>query len=255
MKTSRNSHIANNMKISLLGKILDLMLPRTCAICSNRLVGSEEMICCSCLLAQPWTDFWAHPYDNEMAKCFWHLIPIERSSALYYHVSHTTSARPIYQLKYGHRQEMGIYLGEFLASKGLDVDFFEGIDAIIPLPLAPKREKERGYNQSLLIAKGISHLTHLPIIKDAVSRTVFHESQTHKNRRERLTNVEHVFCLNTQYHDQEGKHPICELADKHLLLVDDVCTTGATIISCAQELQKAGKMRFSVLTIGFAYDL
>ncbi len=230
------------------------MLPRTCAVCGNRLVGSEEMICCSCLLDQPWLHFWAHPYDNEMAQLFWHLIPIQRCCALYHHLSHTPSARPIYQLKYGHRKEMGIYLGELLGSKGLESGFFEGIDAIIPIPLAPKREKERGYNQSLLIAQGISHLTHLPIIKDAVNRTIFHESQTHKNRAERQDNVEHVFSLSTHYHDPNGQHPISQLAGKHLLLIDDVCTTGATIISCAHELQKAGKMQFSVLTIGFAHD-
>ena len=242
------------MKISLIGKILDLMLPRTCAVCGQRLTGSEEMICCSCLLDQPWVHFWTHPYDNEMAKLFWHLIPIERCSALYHHLSHTPSARPIYQLKYGKRKEMGIFLGEMLASKGLDTDFFEGIDAIIPIPLAPKREKERGYNQSLLIAQGISRLTHLPIIEDAVSRSTFQESQTHKNRAERQANVEHVFNLSPHYHDHEGKHSISELAGKHLLIVDDVCTTGATIISCAHELQQAGKMRFSVLTVGFAHD-
>ena len=242
------------MKISLIGKILDLLQPRTCAICGNKLMGSEEMICCSCLLDQPWIHFWDQPYDNEMAQLFWHLIPIERCCGLYHHLSHTSSAHPIYQLKYCHNKEMGIYLGEMLASKGLETNFFEGVDAIVPIPLAPKREKERGYNQSLVIAQGISRLTHLPIIKDAVSRTIFQESQTHKNRTERLANVEHAFHLNTQYQDPEGRHPISQLAGKHLLLVDDVCTTGATIISCAQELKKAGKMQFSVLTVGFAHD-
>lgn len=140
----------------------------------------------------PGTDTWEQPYDNEMAKLFWHLIPIERCCALFHHISHATSARAVYQLKYMHHPEMGIYLGRMLAKKGLSIQFFDGIDAIIPIPLTRKREKERGYNQSLLIAKGIQQLTHLTIIKDAVRRKKFSESQTHKNRQERLENVSQV---------------------------------------------------------------
>lgn len=180
------------MRTSLLRNILDLFFPRTCAICGNVLAGGEEMICIKCLFRMPGTDTWKQPYDNEMAKLFWHLIPIERCCALFHHISHATSARAVYQLKYMHHPEMGIYLGRMLAKKGLGIQFFDGIDAIIPIPLTRKREKERGYNQSLLIAKGIQQLTHLTIIKDAVRRKKFSESQTHKNRQERLENVSQV---------------------------------------------------------------
>lgn len=180
------------MRTSLLRDILDLFFPRTCAICGNVLAGGEEMICIKCLFRMPGTDTWKQPYDNEMAKLFWHLIPIERCCALFHHISHATSARAVYQLKYMHHPEMGIYLGRMLAKKGLSIQFFDGIDAIIPIPLTRKREKERGYNQSLLIAKGIQQLTHLTIIKDAVRRKKFSESQTHKNRQERQENVSQV---------------------------------------------------------------
>ena len=150
---------------------------------------------------------------------------------------------------------VGIYLGRMLAKKGLGIQFFDGIDAIIPIPLTRKREKERGYNQSLLIAKGIQQLTHLTIIKDAVRRKKFSESQTHKNRQERLENVSQVFEAAATYHDGQGEHPITQLEGKHILIIDDVCTTGATIISCAETLIKAaGKMKISVLTVGFAHD-
>lgn len=243
------------MKISLLGKILDFLLPRTCACCGDYLSGNEEMICIKCLFRMPWTNYWEHPYDNEMAKCFWHLIPIERCSALYYHVSKTQAAHPIYRLKYGNDPDIGIYLGEFLGEKGQRYNFFEGIDAIVPIPIARKREKERGYNQSYIIAKGIQNITHLPIIRDCVTRTVFVQSQTKKDRLERRINVDQVYRLADAYHDQYGKHPISHLAGKHLLIIDDVCTTGATITSCAQELMKAGKMKFSVLTVSFAHSI
>lgn len=242
------------MEISLLGNILDFLMPRTCACCGDCLSGSEEMICSRCLFNLPWTDFWDHPYDNEMAKCFWHLIPIERCCSLYYHVKDTIAARPIYRLKYGNDTDIGIYLGEILGEKGMRNRFFEGIDAIVPIPIARKREKERGYNQSYIIAKGVQRITHLPIISDCVTRTVFVQSQTKKDRLDRRINVDHVYKLSDTYHDQDGKHPISQLAGKHLLIIDDVCTTGATITSCAQELMKAGKMKFSVLTVSFAYN-
>lgn len=243
------------MHTSLLEDIINLFFPRTCAICGKVLTGGEEMICIKCMLRMPRTDTWEHPYDNEMSKLFWHLIPIERCCALFHHISHATSARAVYQLKYMYHPEMGIYLGKMLAQKGLSIQFFDGIDTIIPIPLTRKRQKERGYNQSLLIAKGIRQLTHLPIIKDAVKRNKFSESQTHKNRQERQENVSQVFEAAETYHDEQGKHPITELEGKHILIIDDVCTTGATIISCAETLIKAaGKMKISVLTVGFAHD-
>lgn len=86
------------MRTSLLRDILDLFFPRTCAICGNVLAGGEEMICIKCLFRMPRTDTWKQPYDNEMAKLFWHLIPIERCCALFHHISHATSARAVYQL-------------------------------------------------------------------------------------------------------------------------------------------------------------
>ena len=199
------------MRTSLLRDILDLFFPRTCAICGNVLAGGEEMICIKCLFRMPGTDTWKQPYDNEMAKLFWHLIPIERCCALFHHISHATSARAVYQLKYMHHPEMGIYLGRMLAKKGLGIQFFDGIDAIIPIPL--------------------------------------------KNRQERQENVSQVFEAAATYHDGQGEHPITQLEGKHILIIDDVCTTGATIISCAETLIKAArKMKISVLTVGFAHD-
>ncbi len=240
------------MRISLLGKIIDLFFPRYCVECGNRLVGTEEMICTSCLINLPYTDTWSNPYENKMAKMFWGRIPIERCAALFYYRSHSLPSNIIYKLKYFDRPEVGIYMGRFIAHKGKD--FFDGIDAIIPIPLAPKRLKSRGYNQSEMIAYGIQKTTGLPIITDAVTRTVFTESQTHKNRWQRLENVEHVFQLSESYHLGKEKHPISDLAGKHLLIVDDVCTTGSTIIACCKQLMKAGKIKFSVTSIGWAHD-
>lgn len=253
------------MQLSLLGKILDLFFPRFCIECGNRLVGSEEMLCASCLISLPYTSTWADFYENEMAKMFWGQIPIERSVALFRYQSHSMPSNIIYKLKYFDHPEIGAYMGRLIALEGLDHSntqkdggkndgLFDGIDAIIPIPLTPKRQKHRGYNQSEMIARGIQEITHLPIITDAVKRTVFTESQTHKDRWQRLENVEHVFQLSDSYHLGKEKHPISDLMGKHLLMVDDVCTTGATIIACCKQLMKVGNIKFSVASIGWAHD-
>ena len=119
---------------------------------------------------------------------------------------------------------------------------FDDIDALVPVPLAKKRERERGYNQSMMLAKGVSEVTSLPIANQVVRRTRFAGSQTRRGRWERNENVEDVFELQ----DADS------ISGKHLLLIDDVVTTGATIIACAKEMQKASNVRISVLALGFA---
>ena len=152
------------MRLSILGKIINLLLPRYCPVCDNRLLGSEEMLCINCLKHLPLTMTWSDPYENEMAKMFWGRIPIERCAALIYYSSHSKTSNAIYQLKYHHRPDIGTYLGRLIGSKGLEINFFEGIDAIIPIPINRKRQQERGYNQSEEIAKGIQEKTGLHII-------------------------------------------------------------------------------------------
>ena len=243
------------MKLSLLGNIIDFLFPRYCAICDERLLGTEEMLCATCLLDLPITPTWEAPYENNMAKMFWGRIPVEKCVALFYYHSHSNPSYIIYKLKYHHRPDAGNYLGRLIASKGIESDFFKDIDAIIPIPITKSRRKTRGYNQSEEIARGIQERTQLPIITDAIRRVTFTESQTHKNKRQRQENVEHAFQLATYYHDEKGrKHPITDLTGKHLLIVDDVCTTGATVNACCQELMKAGKMKFSFTSVGWTKE-
>lgn len=247
-----------NMKLSILAKIIDLLFPRYCPVCGNRLSGDEESICMSCNLHLPRTDTWEAPYENEMAKMFWHQIPIEKACALFEYKGHSFSSNILYQLKYNHHPEIAYNMGQLLAQEGLRVNFFYDIDGIIPIPLAPNRLKERGYNQSEEIAKGIAELTHLPIYTDIVRRNSFTESQTHKNRWQRQMNVSEVFELYPESNKRkrrkhQGKSSPTSLEGKHFLIIDDVCTTGATIISCCQTIMKAAKgLKFSVISIGWA---
>ena len=226
--------------ISFWRRLLDLISPRICVVCGRRLSVTEEVICNKCNLHLPRTGFSNNPYENEMAKLFWGQIPIERAAALFHYESHAEIANIIYQLKYKNHPEIGPLMGRMVATELKRDDFFDGIDVIIPVPLTKKRFRQRGYNQSEEIAKGISEVTGLPVNKEVVKRTAFKGSQTRRSRWDRQENVEYAFELT----------PGEPIAGKHLLIVDDVVTTGSTIVACAKELVKAGSVKISVLSLG-----
>lgn len=228
--------------ISFWHRLLDLISPRFCVVCGHRLSVTEDVVCGKCLFHLPRTGFHRNAYENEMAKLFWGQIPIEKATAFFYYEAHAETANIIYEMKYKDHPEIGEVMGRVLARELESAHFFDGIDGIIPVPLAKKRMRQRGYNQSMEIARGISGISGLPILDKAVKRTSFTGSQTNKGRWERNENVEKVFKLADS----------SAVKDKHLLVIDDVVTTGATIIACARELVKAGHVKVSVLSLGFA---
>lgn len=143
------------MRPSFLQRIIDLVAPRTCAICGERLMPEEDGICVACNLHMPRTDHLLAPYDNPLAQCFWGRIRhIEKSAALIYHHGGQRSSYPIYSLKYNHNRAAGTILGRLMAKEMMTTGFLDDIDCILPVPLAPVRRKERGYNQSEVIAEG-----------------------------------------------------------------------------------------------------
>ena len=223
-------------------RLLDLIAPRCCVVCGNRLALTEETLCAKCNFHLPRTGYQRDPLENPMAKMLWGQIRVERAAALYYHEPHAETANIIYQLKYKNHPEIGETMGRMMGREMQINHFFDGIDAIVPIPLAPKRLRQRGYNQSLELAKGIGSVTGLPLLDKVVRRNVFQGSQTMRGRWERNDNVAGVFALT----DADA------VKGRHLLIVDDVITTGATIIACAQQLSKAGDVTFSVLTLGYA---
>ena len=230
------------MTISFWSRLLDLISPRLCVVCGERLSITEEIICSKCNLHLPRTGYHRDPYENNLAKLFWGQIPIERATALFFYEAHAETANILYDLKYKNHPDIGIVMGRMMAREIQDSGFFEGIDTIVPIPLAKKRQRQRGYNQSLMLAKGVSEITGLPISQKVIRRTVFEGSQTSKGRWERQENVEKVFELT----DAQS------FIGKHLLIIDDVVTTGATIVACAKELAKAGDIKFSILALGYA---
>lgn len=230
--------------MSLTGRIVDLVIPRACCICGRRLAANEETVCTSCLLHLPFTDFLDDPYQNEMAKVFWGRVSnFEKAFALFYHIPHALSARMIYQLKYSDKPDIGVGVGKLMGKMVQERGFFKGVDCLLPVPLARKRQMERGYNQSEMIAEGLRDVSRLPVVKDAVRRISFGGSQTETGRVGRSENVENVFEV-----VNAGK-----IKGRHLLIVDDVVTTGATVCSLAKALHGAAEnVSISVVSIGYA---
>lgn len=222
-------------------RILDFISSRQCVVCGERLAPTEHSLCSTCLLHLPRTTYQFTPHDNPMAQLFWHLSPVEKAAALIFYEPHSEVAQLIYDLKYHDRPDIGEDMGRLMAGEMQLARFFDGIDLLLPVPLSRKRLRQRGYNQSEQLAIGISDVTHLPVVTKALRRTHFHQSQTQLSRRERQENVENLFEL------RNGSM----LQDKHVLLIDDICTTGATLLACCDALKAVPGIRLSVLTFGF----
>ena len=222
-------------------RILDFISPRLCDVCGRRLSPTERSLCSVCLLHLPRTTYQFTPEDNPMAQLFWHLIPIERAAALIFYEPHSEIAQLVYAMKYRNRPDIGEDMGRLMANEMQIAHFFDGIDMLLPVPLSRKRLKQRGYNQSEELARGISDVLHLPIVTNAVRRKHFIQSQTQLNRYERQENVMDMFEL----HDDR------QLKGHNVLLIDDICTTGSTLMACAETLRHIEGIQLSILTLGF----
>lgn len=205
----------------------------------------EEYVCGVCQIHLPRTFFHLHPLDNIMAKMFWGQIPVERATSMFLYQPQSDSSKILYSLKYNHKPEIGIVMGRMMANEVMASGFFEGIDMIVPVPLAQNRMKQRGYNQSEMLARGISEIIGIETNPQIVTRKEFKESQTRLNRHSRMENVNGQFVLTT-----DSAH----LAGKHILIVDDVATTGATVIACAAAFKDIEDIRFSVMTLAFTHS-
>lgn len=227
------------MAIDFLRRLSDVLAPRACVICSCRLAPTERMVCGSCLASIPFTGYEQEPTDNAMARLLWGHVQVERCAALFFYKGGSAPAHAIYRLKYDNRPYIGTYLGTLTAQLFASTNFFEGMSHIVPVPLTNRRLRSRGYNQSEVIARGVAEVTGLPVVCKALKRTTFSESQTHKDSWERWANVNEAFT----------PWKTTGLSGAHVLLVDDVMTTGATAAACIAALIKGGVGQVSVLTL------
>lgn len=228
------------MRTSIWTKLLDVISPRPCVICGERLSANEQVICGACHLHLPLTHYEKQPLDNPMARLFWGQFPVERAAALFFYEAQAPASHLIYDMKYHNRPEVAQSMGIITARQFAAEGFFDGIDALVPMPITWRRRWQRGYNQSYEIARGITEVISLPIHHHVVKRIRFKKSQTKQHAWERLRNVDDAFCLVRPE----------RISGLHLLLIDDIVTTGATVSACGRELAKAQDVRISVLSLG-----
>lgn len=227
--------------MNILTDIREFFFPRLCVACGNRLLQDEKGLCLRCSSDLPYTHLYGS--GNEMEKCFWGRMPIVRASSLFYYNKKSNVAQVLYAMKYHGQRRLCIEMGRQLAEELLPHDFFSGIDYIIPVPLHRNRFHDRGYNQCELLAQGVSQKTGISILTDAIFRTRNNPTQTHKGSNERWDNTRELFRKSERCPDIRGKH---------ILLIDDVLTTGATLISCADAIANIADIRISILTLAWA---
>lgn len=224
-----------------LGSFVSLLFPRCCIVCGRPLAKGEECLCTMCNINLPRTGYHLKE-DNPVEKLFWGKIPLERATSFFFYRKGSDFRQILHQLKYGGQKNIGAIMGRYMAAELQESGFFEDIDVIVPVPLHKKKQRLRGYNQSEWIARGIAAVTGIPIDIEAVVRHKNTETQTSKSSLERWENVNGIFEL---YHADP-------LTGKHILIVDDVLTTGATTVECASCLTKIEGVRISVLTLAIA---
>ena len=225
----------------LPGDFLSLLFPRVCQCCGEHLVKNEDIICTSCIYDIPVTDF-HNRRDNELEKAFWGRCYIERAAAWAPYTRGGKVQRLIHRLKYLGIKEIGIYIGHHYGKILKESGFLDGIDVIVPVPLHPSRERRRGFNQAMVLSVAISDVSGIPVREDILKRKRKTATQTRRTRVERWENVENIF-------EVPGG---ITCGDIHILLVDDVVTTGSTIESCVNALKVIPGVRVSVVSAAVA---
>ncbi len=234
----------NGLTDSWLRPLFRLIFPRYCAICGNVICQTEDVVCSKCNAALPRTHFHHWP-ENRMEKMFWGKFDIDKATAYIRYAKGGDVALLVKKMKYKGRKDIATGMGRMMAREIMhSSDFFEGIDCIVPVPMHHDKQKRRGYNQAILIAAGVSEVTGIPVEADAVVRPQAAESQTHKSHVDRMVSMKDAFIATD----------IGRFAGRHVLIVDDIITTSATITACADALAPAPGIRFSVLTLAIAND-
>lgn len=221
--------------------LVHLLYPQLCEGCSRSLLASEQVLCASCLLQLPCTEY--HDIaDNDTALRLAGRISFQHATSFAWFTDGGLLQHLMHGLKYNGKKNIGIFLGGKFGTELATCTWGSNIDAIIPVPLAPEKERARGYNQSTLIAQGIGNKLHIPVLDSALIRIRNTESQTQKSRSERIENMKDAFSV----------QDAASVRDKHMLIIDDVLTTGATLEACALTLTAVPGVRISIASIGLA---
>jgi len=229
------------MKSNPFSDFFNLLYPDLCVVCGENLLNNEHQICLNCLHNIPKTNYHLS-VDNPIEKRFWGKVPIFRGTAFFFFQKGSPFQKLLHALKYKDLKQIGETLGKYAAADLLESPDFAAIDVIIPVPLHPKKYRKRGYNQSEWIGKGISQILQKPQDTTTLIRVRENTTQTKKSVFERYENTEGIF----QISDKES------LTGNHVLLVDDVLTTGSTLEACIKALLQIEGVKVSIFTLAVA---
>jgi len=229
------------MKLYSLVDFINLMFPDICVVCGIALQKNEQQLCLSCLYDIPKTNYHLI-HENPIEKRFWGKVPVQRATSFFFFEKGSPFQKLLHILKYKGNKEIGELMGKYAAIDLLDSPDFTSIDIIIPVPLHPTKYKVRGYNQSEWIGKGISSILHKPQDTSTLIRVRENASQTRKTVFERYENTEGIFEISNK----------TLLEGKHVLLVDDVLTTGSTLEACVRALLETKGIKISIFTLSVA---
>jgi ComF family protein len=228
--------------LSILRDFFSLIYPRICTACGKSLLKHEECICSFCEYHLPKTNFHLEK-ENPITQKFWGRVPVYSAASFYFFYKGGKVQHLVHQLKYKGQNEIGLFIGNLYGKELLKSPLFSSVECIIPVPLHFKKQRKRGYNQSEMFATGISQSMNIGVDTKTLVKTTKTESQTKKSKFDRWENVKEVFELRKSDH----------LINKHILLVDDVITTGATIESCIHNLAAIPGIKISVVSLAYAY--
>ena len=223
------------------GAAADIAMPRTCSVCGKTLDGDERWICRKCLASLPRTRYEEVQF-NAMEQRFAGQVPIERATAYFFYEKGSPYASILHDIKYHGTSSMGQWLSARAVTDMAASSFFDGIDAVTAVPLHRSKLAQRGYNQSEYLARGIADALNIQYI-EMLKAVRPHSTQTHKGAMDRWLNIQGNYALRN-----EAK----QWAGKHILLVDDVVTTGATLIVCATTLRTIPDVTVSLFTLAAA---
>jgi ComF family protein len=228
------------MILQLLKDFVSLFYPEVCLACGEGLVAKEEFVCTACMFKLPKTDFHKQQ-DNLLFNTFRGRANIAMAAAYCYYEKGNMVQKLVKELKYNGKKELGTYLGKWYGNELKQSSHFEKVEAIIPVPLHPRKLRKRGYNQSAYIAKGLAMSLDTECLENALARVKNTETQTRKSRYSRWENVQNIF-------EVKDKNMIM---GKNILLVDDIISTGATIEACYRAIEAAQPASISVASLGY----
>ena len=224
----------------ILKDFFRIFYPELCANCDNQLAQNENTVCTFCRHDLPLANFTNYS-NNKITKTFYGRIIIEKANTLLFYRKEGITKKLIHELKYKGNEEIGTFFGNWLGEILKQNNEFSDIDLIVPVPLHPKKLKQRGYNQVSKFGEKLSYHLKKPFSENELLRTSTSKTQTFKARFERFNNNDTKFQLKDT----------STFKDKHILLIDDVITTGATLEACAKELQKTEGVKISILTMAY----